>query len=192
MVGFQNLEFCDLHIQIHLLLDKRIAGTQSLDLCIGQRLLVHIVAGAHRGFGCHNLRDKSLFILQGLIEVAVERALCNVVEHLDFLVHIALPDDTTVALGHVTGLPADIQMMHCHKTLLDIGACAHLCGAAQQNAHIAGAHFGEQCGLFRFGIGGMNKLDLAFRYSGSNQLLANIIVDVEIAIVFRGREVAEQ
>lgn len=31
MVGFQNLEFCDLNIQIHLLLDERISGTQCLD-----------------------------------------------------------------------------------------------------------------------------------------------------------------
>ena len=31
VVGFQNLEFCDLNIQIHLLLDERISGTQCLD-----------------------------------------------------------------------------------------------------------------------------------------------------------------
>ena len=138
------------------------------------------------------MRDKSLFILKGLEEVRIERALCNVVEHLDFLVHVALPDNATVALGHVAGLPADIQMMHCHKTLLDIGTCAHLCGTAQQNTHIAGTHFGEQCGLFRFGVGVVDELDFVFRHTGGNQLLANIIVDVEIAIVFRGREVAEQ
>ena len=137
------------------------------------------------------MRDKSLFILKSLKEVAVKRPLRDIVEHLDFLIHVALPDDTTVALGHVARLPADIQMMHGNKTLLDIGARTHFCGAAQQNAHIAGAHFGEQCGLFRFGVSTVDELHLAFRHPGGNQLLANIIVDIEVAIVFRGREIAE-
>ena len=92
--------------------------------------------------------DKPLLVLKGLEQIRIERTLCDVVEHIDFLIHVALSDDTTVALGHVAGFPADIQMMHCYKTLLDIGSCAHFCGAAQQDAHIAGAHFREQCGFF--------------------------------------------
>ena len=151
-----------------------------LDLRIGQRLFIHIVAGAHRGFGSHNLRDKSLLILKGLKEVRIKCAFGDVVEHLDFLVHIALPDDATVALGHVAGFPADIQMMHRHKTLLDIGSCAHFCGTAQQDAHIAGAHFGEQGSFFRFGVGVVDELNLTFWHTGGNQLLANITVDVKL------------
>ena len=50
VVGFQHLELCHLHIQIHLLLDERISGAQCLDLRIRKRLLVHILAGAHRRF----------------------------------------------------------------------------------------------------------------------------------------------
>ena len=38
----------------------------------------------------------------------------------------------------------------------------------------------------------VDKLDLIFRHSGSNQLLANVIVDVEVTVIFRGGEVAEQ
>ena len=67
VVGFQNFELCDLHIQIHLLFDERISSTQCLDLRIGQCLFVHIITGAHRRFGSHDLRDKLLFILKGLI-----------------------------------------------------------------------------------------------------------------------------
>ena len=115
VVGFQNFEFCDLNIQIHLLLDERISGTQCLDLRIGKRLFVYILAGAHRGFGSHNLADKSLFVFQSLEQITVKCPFRNVIEHLDFLIHIALPDDATVALGHVAGLPANIQVMHCHK-----------------------------------------------------------------------------
>ena len=143
VVGFQNLEFCDLHIQIHLLLDERISGAQCLDLRIRKCLLVHILAGAHRGFAGHNLADKSLFIFKGLKEVAVKCPFRNVIEHLDFLIHVALPDDATVALGHVAGFPANIQMMHRHKPGLDVGARSHFCSASEQNSHIAGAHFGE-------------------------------------------------
>ena len=35
VVGFQHLELCNLHIQIHLLLNERISSAQCLDLCIG-------------------------------------------------------------------------------------------------------------------------------------------------------------
>ena len=79
-----------------------------------------------------------------------------------------------------------------HKTLLHIGSCAHFCRAAQQDAHIAGAHFREQRRLFCFGVGVVDKLDLVFRHAGGDQLFANVIVDIEIAIVFRCGEVTEQ
>ena len=183
VVGFQNLEFCDLNIQIHLLLDERISGTQCLDLRIGKCLFVYILAGANRRFAGHNLADKSLFVFQSLEQITVKCPFCNVIEHLDFFIHIALPDDATIALGHVAGLPANIQMMHRHKSGLDVGARSHFCSASEQNSHIARAHFGEQCRLFRFGVGVVDELDLVFRHSGRNQLFANVIVDVEIAIV---------
>ena len=138
------------------------------------------------------MADESLFILKSLKQVAVKCPLCDVIEHLDFLIHIALTDNATIALGHITGFPADIQMMHCHKTLLHIGSCAHFCRAAQQDAHIAGAYFGEQCCLFRFGVGVVDKLNLVFRHTGSDQLFANVLIDIEVAIIFRCRKVAEQ
>ena len=168
VVSFQHLQLCHLHIQVHLLLDERISGAQHLDLCIGKRLLVHILAGAHRGFAGHNLRDKSLFVLQSLPEVGVKCPFRDIVEHLDFLIHIALPNDASVALGHVAGLPANIQMMHRHKSGLDVGARSHFCCTSEQNPHITGAHFGEQCRLFCFGIGVVDELDLVLRHTGSD------------------------
>ena len=143
VVGFQHLQLCHLHIQIHLLLDERITGAQCLDLRIRKRLLVHILAGAHRGFGSHNLRDESLFVLKGLEEVRIKRPLRNVIENLDFLIHIALTDDATIALGHVAGLPAYIQMMHRYEQRLDVRPGSHFCCASEQNSHIARAYFGE-------------------------------------------------
>jgi len=82
--------------------------------------------------------------------------------------------------------------MHCHKPGLDVGARSHFCSASEQNSHIARAHFGEQCRLFRFGVGVVDKLDLVFRHTGGDQLFANVIVDIEVAVIFRGGEVAEQ
>ena len=105
---------------------------------------------------------------------------------------VALPDNSTVALGHVAGLPADIQVMHRRKPLLDVRSGSHFCGAAEQNTHIAGAHFGEQCGLFCFGVGIVDELNFTFRHPGGDQFLANIIVDIKVAIVLWCREVAEQ
>ena len=66
VVGFQHLQLCYLHIQIHLLLDERISGAKCLDLRIGKCLLVYILAGANRRFESHDLADKPLFILKSL------------------------------------------------------------------------------------------------------------------------------
>ena len=143
MVGFQHLEFCDLNIQIHLFLDERISCAQCLDFCIGKSLFVHIIAGTHRGFGGHDLADKSLFILKGLEQVRIKRTLRDIVINPDLLILVALPDNASIALGHVAGLPANIQVMHRHKPRLHVRSCPHFCRASEQNPHIAGAHFGE-------------------------------------------------
>ena len=124
-----------------------------------------------------------MFVLQSLPEVGVECPFRDVIEHLDFLIHVALPNDATIALGHVAGLPAYVQVVHRHKPGLDVGSGSHFRRASEQNSNIAGAHFGEQRRFFRLGVGVVDKLDLIFRHTGSNQLFANVIVDVEIAIV---------
>ena len=165
VVGFQHFQLCHLHIQIHLLLDERISGAQCLDLRIRKCLFVHILAGANRRFGGHDLADESLFILKGLKQVRVKCPFRDVVEHLNFLIHVALSNDATIALSHVAGLPANVQVMHRHKPGLHVGARSHFCRTSEQNSHIARAHFGEQCRLFRFGVGVVDKLDLVFRHS---------------------------
>ena len=82
--------------------------------------------------------------------------------------------------------------MHRHKPGLDVGAGSHFCCAAQQHTHLSAAYLGEQCRLFCFGICVVDELDLVFRHTGSDQLFANIIVHVKVAVVFRSGEVAEQ
>ena len=50
MIGFQNFQLCDLHIEIHLLFNQRISCAQCLNFRIGQCLFIHIIAGANWGF----------------------------------------------------------------------------------------------------------------------------------------------
>ena len=50
VAGFHQLQTGDVHIQVHLLLDTLVSGAQRLDLGVGKSGLVHVLAGANRGF----------------------------------------------------------------------------------------------------------------------------------------------
>ena len=50
MAGLHQLQAGNIHIQIHLLFDPLVTGAQRLDLRVGKRGFVHILAGANRGF----------------------------------------------------------------------------------------------------------------------------------------------
>ena len=52
--------------------------------------------------------------------------------HMDKRILVALALDTALALGKVSRSPRTVQVMKCHQTVLHIGACAHLGGAAQK------------------------------------------------------------
>ena len=124
-------------------------------------------------------------------EVGVECPLRDVIIDVNLFVFVALTDDSAVALGHIGRSPAYIQMMHGHQQGLDIGACAHLCSAAQQDTHLAAADFGEQIRFLTFSISVVDELDLRFRHPGGKQLCANIIVDIERAVSLGRGHIAE-
>ena len=50
VVRFQQTQAGHVNVQVHLLLYQRISRAQGLDLRIGEGGLVHVLAGAHRGF----------------------------------------------------------------------------------------------------------------------------------------------
>ena len=50
MISLHQLQPCNVHIQIHLLLDPLITGTECLDFRIGKRSLINVLTGAHWGF----------------------------------------------------------------------------------------------------------------------------------------------
>ena len=62
VVGFQQFQFADLNIQVHLFLDVGIARCQCLDFGIGQCGIVHIIAGTDRRFRSHDLAYELLLI----------------------------------------------------------------------------------------------------------------------------------
>ena len=81
--------------------------------------------------------------------------------------------------------------MRRHNAVLDVGASSHSLGASDQYPHLPPAYLGEQLRLLRFGVGVVNKSDLLRGNPLGDQLGLNIVIDVEFAVVFGGREVAE-
>ena len=98
MVCTHQLQSRNVHIQVHLFLDALVTGAERLDLRIRQRRFVNVLTGTYRRFGGHDLRDKSLLVFNRLPEVSVERSLRDVAINMDFLVAVALADDTSAAL----------------------------------------------------------------------------------------------
>ena len=50
MAGLHELQAGNVHIQVHLLFNSLVSGAQRLDLRVGKSGLVHVLAGANRGF----------------------------------------------------------------------------------------------------------------------------------------------
>ena len=98
MVGLEKLQSRNLNVQIHLLLDVRIACTEGLDLGIRQRLLVNVLRRTHRALARHNLPDELLLAFHQLIKVAVKGVLRHVGIDLYFRILITLTDQSPFAL----------------------------------------------------------------------------------------------
>ena len=81
--------------------------------------------------------------------------------------------------------------MHGHQQGLDIGACAHLCSAAQQHTHLSAAYLGEKFCFLVLRICVVDELDLLFGHTGVEQLGADIIINVERTVPLGSRHIAE-
>ena len=109
--GFQGFEPRHLNIQIHFLLDHRIACRQRLYLGIRQRRIVQIVRTAGRTFAGHDLPDELLLGFQKLPHIAVEGRFCDITVFIHLGIGVALANHTPVALLNVRGFPPTVQMM---------------------------------------------------------------------------------
>ena len=191
MVRLQELQPGDFDIQIHLLFDIGISGAEGLDLGVGQGLLVDVLGGADRRFRGHDLADELLLGLHQLIEVAVEGVFRDVGEDLDFLVLVALSDDTALPLLKVGRPPRAIKVVQGDELCLDVGAGAHLLRGADEHPDLAGAGLAEEFLLLGLGGGGVDEGNLAFGDALLQELLLQIVVDVKTTVVVRRGEIAE-
>ena len=81
--------------------------------------------------------------------------------------------------------------MQSNQTLLHIRSGSHLKGRTHQHTNLPASYLSEQFLFLRIGVCRMNKSNLLRGNSHCNQLAANIVIDVERAIVFGGGKVAE-
>ena len=98
MIGFQQFQFADLNIQVHLFLDVGIASCQCLDFGIGQRGIVYIIAGTDRRFRSHDLGNELLLIFQNLPHIRIKRIFRDVTINFHLLIPVSLPENTTLLL----------------------------------------------------------------------------------------------
>ena len=184
VIGFQQFQFADLNIQVHLFLDVGIARCQCLDFGIGQCGIVHIIAGTNRGFGSHDLGDEFLLIFQNLPHIRIKRIFGDVTINFYLLIPVSLPENTSLLLFQVRGLPRAIQMMKGNQPILNIGSRAKFRRRPHQNTHLSSAHLCKQVCLFRFGVVLVNERHLFTGNTSSHQFLPHIIVHVKCAICF--------
>jgi len=111
---------------------------------------------------------------------------------MDKRILVTLALDTALALGKVSRSPRTVQVMKCHQTVLHIGACAHLGGAAQKDTNLTGTDFREQLLFPHFGIGFMDKSDLVGRHPLGNEFLTNIVIYRKDRFLLRQRHSAFQ
>ena len=83
-------------------------------------------------------------------------------------------------------------MVNRYQFVLYIGSCAHFLRTAKQHTHLSGTNLGKEFFLLCFCICIMNKGNFLGRYTVCNQLGFDVVIDIEGAIVFWCRKIAEQ
>ena len=137
VIGFQQLQFCHLNVQVHLLFDSGVAGGDHLDLGIGEGGGVHILNGAGGGFAGHHLTDKLLLVFHQPPVVSVKGALGHIAVNLHLLILIAAPDNAACPLFQVGGPPRTIEIVGGNELRLTVRASTHFLRTAQQDSHLA-------------------------------------------------------
>ena len=110
----------------------RVARGDRFDLGIGEFLAADVLGTAKGIVAGHHLGDEAGFGFQGLPHIGVERSLGHVAINRDFLVLVALPENSALALFDLGRLPGSIQMVQGDETLLDVGAGAHLLACCRE------------------------------------------------------------
>ena len=97
--------------------------------------------------------------------------------------------NAALALCEVAGPPRTVQVMERNQFVLYVGACPHLEGAANEDAHLTGAHLGKQFLLLHIRLGLMDKGHLIGRHPPGDELLPYVLIDSERLFRFQGNGV---
>ena len=82
--------------------------------------------------------------------------------------------------------------MDGNQPVLHIGSGSHFLRASHENPDLAASHFCEQFFLFCFRICRMDKGYFLLRHTCRNQFGADIVIDIERAVILRRGEITEQ
>ena len=191
MFAVQPAQARDLGVNAGLLDDQRIARGDGLDLGVGERRAVNVLDAAQVALARHHLGDEPGLGLQGLPQVGVEGLLGDVPVDLHLGIRVALAQDAALALLDVRRTPRGVEMMQRDQALLHVGAGAHLLGAAEEDADLAGAHVAEQLQLGGVAVVVLDELDVAGGNAAGQQLVPHVLIDREALAAGRDGQVAE-
>lgn len=76
-------------------------------------------------------------------------------------------------------------MVQCDELLLDVSSGSHLLRGAYEHANLTAADLAEQLLLFDLRIGGVDIGDLFSGDSFLNELLSEVVIHIELAVVVR-------
>ena len=187
----QRRELGYLRVHTSLLNHQRIARSQGFHLGIRQRRQFHIFQRPDTLVALHHLGNEARLGLQGLPEVTVKAAFCDITVNVHRVTLVALPQDATVSLLHIAGPPWRIQVVQGAQPGLHIGAHPHLGGRPQQHPNPAFTHRLEQRGLLDVGFGIVHKGNLLVGNARVDQPMAQIVIHAEALAALGGRQIAE-
>ena len=77
--------------------------------------------------------------------------------------------------------------MQCNQSVLHVGSRSHFLCRTKQNPHFTAADFAEKLLFLRIAVGFVNEAYLFFGNSHADQFGADIVVNIEGTVIFRGR-----
>ena len=179
----QRLKPADLHLQLHLLLGKRITGEGRHHIFKG---CLRRVEGVFKSPGSHiaakKLVDELLLADKLLERYRVQRVLGPVGQHLDLGEHVARSPDAPVALLKVHGARRRIKMVRREQTLLHVHADAEFFRCPHEHANVTTVHGVEQAfpRLVRLEV--VDDGYVFFGNASGDQLVPDVLEQVELAV----------
>ena len=187
----QPLQSGQLGVGTRLLQDEGVAGSQGLDLGVGQGGVAHVVHLPTGDIAAQDLMDERCLALDGLPAEHVEGTLGHIAGDGHLGVLVALTDGTALPLGDVGGPPRAVHVVQRAETALDVGAHPHLLGGADEHRHPPVTAAGEELGLGLVVAGLVDETDAPRRHPPRHQLVAEFAIHAPAAIGPGRAQVAE-